>query len=357
MNCVSFLVNFGVNLWALDNDFHTAKDLAAMNQRAEILKYLDEVIARQSALNKKLVMKLKEKSIKDAEKRVKAYNKLQKKAVKKAEKEEKQLEKQRRRMTELEIVPGSIRKDSPRFSEIVSTCKSSVGTKKGLGAVSKRVLQKKQDFKVGEAEGEGRRSVRSLTGLRRDSEVLYVPKYCSSQSTVMPGRRPLKDLFDTQSHLSHAASEPDFAKTIDSGLGDELTLNDPPSIFERPGFGSVSFRTGLAGTLAALPSDTDSRRAESAAEDSIGSAGSLACDDDLDVDSQPVIIFLAAHGLAEYVPVFARERIDLDALMLVGEEDMKAMGLPLGPRRKLARAIELRKSALENPGEMVDSFL
>lgn len=36
LNCVSFLVNFGVNMWALDNEWHTAKDVAALNQRKEV---------------------------------------------------------------------------------------------------------------------------------------------------------------------------------------------------------------------------------------------------------------------------------------------------------------------------------
>lgn len=36
LNCVSFLVNFGVNMWSLDNDLHTAKDAAAIEQRKEV---------------------------------------------------------------------------------------------------------------------------------------------------------------------------------------------------------------------------------------------------------------------------------------------------------------------------------
>ncbi len=86
MNCVSFLVSFGVNLWALDNDFHTAKDVAAINHREDIIQFLDQVIAKQSALNTKVVKKIKEKAVLDAEKRIKAYQKYQKKAAKKAEK-------------------------------------------------------------------------------------------------------------------------------------------------------------------------------------------------------------------------------------------------------------------------------
>lgn len=36
LSCVSFLVNFGVNMWALDNDLHTAKDLAAIGEHKTV---------------------------------------------------------------------------------------------------------------------------------------------------------------------------------------------------------------------------------------------------------------------------------------------------------------------------------
>jgi hypothetical protein len=57
MNCVSFLVNFGVNMWALDIDFHSAKDLAAINSRDDILRFLDAAIAKEEAKEPKKVGK------------------------------------------------------------------------------------------------------------------------------------------------------------------------------------------------------------------------------------------------------------------------------------------------------------
>ncbi|XP_015904629.1 pre-mRNA splicing regulator USH1G isoform X2 [Parasteatoda tepidariorum] len=417
MNCVSFLVNFGVSLWALDNDFHTASNVAAMNQRDEIIRYLDDVVARQSALNKKLVQKLKEKSVIDTEKRIKQYQKLQRKAAKRAEKEEKEIEKQRRKLYGSEfqlngiiskassLTLATLKRDckityaSPKYSDIISNGAGT--TKKGLGAVSKRIQQKKQhvvmtaaDFKVRETELNGKRSIRSLSGLLRDSEVLYVPKY-DTQSTTSGGnnhRRHMKDVFDTKSELSRAISEPDFLHTTDSGFGDDVSpLETAGSIFERPGFGSVAFRNSMSGTLMSLPStsteenddesddDIDSMRASEkdsdvqngSVEDSIGSAGSLAqrnnhppweddeghFDDEEGLDATPLVVFLVAHGLMEYTAALAKEKIDLEALMLLTEEDLKDLGLPLGPRRKLAKAIEDRKMAIVTPGDLMDSKL
>lgn len=60
--------------------------------------------------------------------------------------------------------------------------------------------------------------------------------------------------------------------------------------------------------------------------------------------------FLTAWGLKEYVALFEEQEIDLDALMLLTESDLKSLNLPLGPYRKLVTAINERKSALEKPG-------
>lgn len=74
-------------------------------------------------------------------------------------------------------------------------------------------------------------------------------------------------------------------------------------------------------------------------------------------EATPVYLFLAAAGLHDFIPVFAKEHIDMDALMLLTEEDMIKLRLPMGPRRKLLKAIIERKSAMEDPGEVEDSAL
>lgn len=45
LTCVDFLIKFGVNIYALDIDKHNAKDLAAINSRDDILRYLDTATA------------------------------------------------------------------------------------------------------------------------------------------------------------------------------------------------------------------------------------------------------------------------------------------------------------------------
>ena len=49
--------------------------------------------------------------------------------------------------------------------------------------------------------------------------------------------------------------------------------------------------------------------------------------------------WLTGLGLEKYGPVFADAEIDFEALPQLSEDDLKELGLPLGPRRKIASAI------------------
>ncbi|CAG2069459.1 unnamed protein product, partial [Timema podura] len=85
---------------------------------------------------------------------------------------------------------------------------------------------------------DGKRSLRSLTGLRRDSEIIYVGTY----DTAGGGKRgKIADVFETNGELNRSVSEPDFLHNPDSGFSDEVLLHEPASMFDRPGFGSVVF--------------------------------------------------------------------------------------------------------------------
>lgn len=81
-------------------------------------------------------------------------------------------------------------------------------------------------------------------------------------------------------------------------------------------------------------------------------------DDSLDDDDwSPLQLFLVANGLGEYIGKFVAEKIDLESLVLLTDEDLSSLGLPLGPRRKLTIAIENRRKALAAPGQVHDSQL
>lgn len=118
IDCVSFLINFGVNLWALNNDYQTAKDVTVRahcdsKKAQELLILLDESMARALMMNPKSVSKQQEKALTEAEKRIKHFEKIQKKSLKKAEKEEKQLERVRSKLIVAPVNGDNSIKDRP----------------------------------------------------------------------------------------------------------------------------------------------------------------------------------------------------------------------------------------------------
>lgn len=107
----------------------------------------------------------------------------------------------------------------------------------------------------------GKKSVRSLTGLRRDSEVMYVGTY-DTQAQQIGRRGKIADVWGT---LSKAQSTPDLlgdrifdedAEEDDEEDTDgirDVFLQEPASIFNRPGFGSVAFRRAVSFCTPASP--------------------------------------------------------------------------------------------------------
>jgi SAM domain (Sterile alpha motif) len=52
-----------------------------------------------------------------------------------------------------------------------------------------------------------------------------------------------------------------------------------------------------------------------------------------------IATWLARLGLDKYAETFTAHEVDFDALRYLREDDLKELGLPLGPRRKLLAAI------------------
>ncbi|XP_020300498.1 Usher syndrome type-1G protein isoform X2 [Pseudomyrmex gracilis] len=401
--CVKFLVKFGCNIWSLDIDRHSARELAAINGCEKILQFLDLVQTDQELNNRKKSRLLREKAEKDAEKRLKDYLKKQKMAEVRAEKEQKKFIKDRTKssldtMNKLNSQRSGIltfksrMKPLPTFSDIVGTTTKTVHG----STVCRKALAKKtvNNFKVVEVEMNGEKFFRSLAGVRRDSEIMYMGTY-DTHSQHIGRRRKISDVWGT---LSKSQSTPDLLaeRIYDEEQEDkeEKDLNvardtvffqKSASIFNRPGFGSVAFRRTITSTLDNLPvTDTQVQSCNISAKNStngsvnsnkfspnghneeisIGSAGSLArrqslWDEDLlsgdetDEEWTPLQRFLVANNLISVQSVLESEQIDLEALMLLTETDIAALKLPLGPRRKLINAIANRKKALSTPESVI----
>ncbi|OTF69720.1 Ankyrin repeat and SAM domain-containing protein, partial [Euroglyphus maynei] len=235
IECVSFLISFGVNLWSLDNDYHTAKEIAALNNRDEIVQLIDHVIAQQSAFNTKT-----EKARQEAEKRIKLFRKLQQKTIRQAEKDERKREKNLMKKNlclinttmagSTTIIDNDEQTDElfniydtldlaakngstaainlsqhscgnsggnhsnvvPKYSDLVNGTMKTSKMPKILSTVSRKVLTRKHNstdtIKSNSTCSTGRiygtdgtcRSIQSMmVGIRRDDHIVYVPKFNS----------------------------------------------------------------------------------------------------------------------------------------------------------------------------------
>ncbi|XP_025200695.1 Usher syndrome type-1G protein homolog [Melanaphis sacchari] len=380
LSCVTFLVGFDVNLWALDLDFLTAMQLAAIHGKSQVLQYLDKAAASQIMQNKKKVESKKEKAQKDAERNQKKYEDRTKKEREKEKKQIRRVEKEylggnkadsETAIPTVRSIPLSLRKSSSdlsckSFTEIVGsgTVKkpfvSSGGVKKILDRKLKAVAASvdahnktnKSTFRLIK-EVEDSTSVRTITS-NGDSQIIYVNSY-ENENGGKRGR--ISDVFE----LHRTNSQPNFIMDLQQNDdANKVHWHDQGSMFDRPGFGSVAFRQNVT----TIPVPDVSRATIEDEACSIGSAGSLvkrnqpsntmSWDEFQNSDEENIALngrstkwsavhkFLVSAGVGEYVNKFVEQRVDLDALFMLDDRDLVSLGLPLGPRKKLLGAIEER---------------
>ena len=61
--------------------------------------------------------------------------------------------------------------------------------------------------------------------------------------------------------------------------------------------------------------------------------------------------WLEELGLGDYAEAFEAERIDLDAARHLSDADLKELGLPMGPRRKLLAALDRQANEPTDRGD------
>ena len=415
MNCVAFLVNFGANIWLLDNDYHLAMDIAALENREDIVKLLDDAQSAQLRKSPKITQELKEKAMKLADRNAKHYEEVQERASRR-------LAKERRRNELLEAQSngdfkapsdGSVFKkltlklkgtkkikaanagNTPQFSDLVQGNRRSSSKQNTNGARNSHELDL-NDFKVSEMDDAGKRTLKSVRGTiqRKDGQVLYVRDDFEGDPTA---RKPLAGVFPgTSMNGKNKYSKSD--NLVDSGNAsfDDANIDDEnaPSLFNRPQFGDIAFMSRF-NPIESFKSDPkpsfddidsvlhNGELAEDEPESligqrlsglSIGTGSSNTGDrsqelpwkeDDvetLDDDEQEteytrIMMFLESCGLTRYTHLFTNSEVDMEALMELTQEDFVEIGLPVGPRRKLVNAIERRKQVLSQKAAITDTHL
>ncbi|KAJ8383984.1 hypothetical protein AAFF_G00212280 [Aldrovandia affinis] len=325
MHILVFLVNFGANLFSLDNDLRSAMDAAAARDRMDCVRFLDEATARQGG---KKAARLRQQATKEAERRVKLCEKVK-----------------RRHQSKMDRLHGDVaagtglgpRPSTAGVNEQLPRLTGAADTKGSLSARVKGTLQGK-------------------LGRRKESTAEGQPP---SQGNVIFGRQEngtrdkpeFVDLFEEEEEGEEGEGGPrDDEDEEDDGDGEAME-----SIFNRPGLGNMVFRKNFSREMGVEPEEMPSGTGDDLGF-RIRSEEDIGLDED-DEETSALAGFLAALGLLDYGPVLTREHLDIEALLLCSDADLKGLRIQLGPRKKILEAASRRRAALEGPGALRDSPL
>ena len=386
LNCLSFLTNFGANIWTLNNDGRTPLEEAALHSRMDCVRHLDGLVAIQKIQNKKRVDRLQRQAQKDAVKRIRKEEKM------KAEREkayERRVSKETRERSKSE---NSYRGDSYRDRRVSRNR-------------SDEWMVKNQ--KNGTLSIKGEKPFSELAGVICEDDSLVGPRSIRSKSDTVSSKSTLlgtiRSKFSTlRGRTSATPAEPRLIKqtSIDSGLRSfrshsvpsdldsvesKVVLNqhvsqdhlDNSDNNDSAGFAHMTrkfYDRGNASTqMHYMPKRSPRLRNGSVASrvsrgshfsysaSDLLSLGSTELEDsfsDVVLESPEVkclITFLSSLNLEQFAVPLIKESIDLGALGLLSDEDLQSLGLPLGPRRKILEAMKNRNAVLENPGSLRDS--
>jgi class 3 adenylate cyclase/tetratricopeptide (TPR) repeat protein len=71
--------------------------------------------------------------------------------------------------------------------------------------------------------------------------------------------------------------------------------------------------------------------------------------------SQDLADFLAAQGLERFLPLFEQNEVDLPTLRMLKDDDLKELGLPFGPRKRILNMLSMQAVPVEGPRAMANA--
>ena len=113
-----------------------------------------------------------------------------------------------------------------------------------------------------------------------------------------------------------------------------------------------SQHTSLSSQLSSSFNDIGSLKSIDFEDDTIYSQSDMGTEN---TASKTLVTFMASLNLEQFTTSLNRESIDLSTLALCTDNDLKDIGLPLGPRRKILDAVKKRNVVINHPGPMTDS--
>ncbi|XP_004474111.3 ankyrin repeat and SAM domain-containing protein 4B [Dasypus novemcinctus] len=338
-HCVTFLINFGANIFALDNDLQSPLDAAASREQNECVALLDKAATAQNDMNPKKVARLKEQAQKNARRQIRECERLQ----------EKHQNKMARNYSKESS--GTLSSSKGTFTQ---SSFSNASVSNTFGSLSK--------------------------GIKDTFKIKFKKNKDTAEQVGKEGRSVQRNVMEVFREEEEDSFSGDFTEKLQFS-GEEDNCVQHESILNRPGLGNIVFRRN---TVLSPEDISDSKRelgfkisSELLERQGAAEIGEAEADegeenghgDDLPwgedeveweedvVDATPLEVFLHSQHLEKFIPIFVREQIDLEALLLCSDEDLQSIQMQLGPRKKILNAINRRKQVLQQPGQLVDTSL
>merc|ERR1711953_219882 len=219
---------------------------------------------------------------------------------------------------------------------------------KAIGTVRKKQMLENMDFsQVPDDYMDG-----TLTISGANSNVLFKSvnkKPVELDGAASVGRTDVRNIFEVQYDDDDEYNRP---------------LN-PSGLFSSGGFGQRIFfkqNTALVEQMEEIENENrkndhflGARESDPTDPNSDSNESELESSDDEEIDVDPIETFLAALNLTEYLPLFQKEKMDLEALMEATDADLQQIHLPKGPRIKILKSMESRRQQMEHAIEVNES--
>jgi len=327
--------NFIKIIFMMDNAGMTAKQIAEDRNYQKIITLLDHcegVFLKDS----QKCQKYQNKAKKEMEKNQKRLTEMRDKAKKEQEKEINSNHKRKSINYGKQIVPTK-EEDAGDAKSRKKSFMATLG--KRMGTLRRKQLLEGLDF----SEETDEKLSGTMTLSAGNKNVLFKGAGIANKDLTQT-RKDIRDVYDADE------DQTDYIYQNDYEFGTELNTK---GLFTVNSFGRRAFfkqNSALTDQMENIEADNNATSfLENDEEEPLDSDEELLdSDEDPNEDKvDPLQTFLAALNLTEYWPLFRKEHMDLESLMMATDEDLIQLGLTKGPRIKILKAMDMRKSTME----------
>lgn len=293
------LIQHRGNIWALDNSGLHPTKLAAKKHQLHCCRLLDSVAVQFESYNTDYVRKEQNKAVKEMEKRIKE---MEKAAINR-----------HRKKKEQRVRSNSESKGKRALHKQTTTSDSE-------NFLLKNPNTEDDDDDDDEYDDEADSQIADLVTQSTKNTLRPLPKIHSGA------------MLNTLSDLARNPMRIDM---------DDLQASSSDPILVRPSRTNNSTPAGGSPDVGRVRGMT------------IGSIVPLQ-EIEIEHDSS-LVTFLHSLDVLNMTQVLMDQRIDMESLALCTDEDLAKIGVLLGPRKKILKALQERKHLMSNPGEMIDS--